>query len=76
MRGRTDGTRARPEEVNADGTSGIPLPTTLILDGGGMVRWVDAHTDHGAQTEPVAILDGLDELNAWCRASSKAASRW
>jgi peroxiredoxin len=46
--------------VNADGTTGLPMPTTLIVDAGHLVRWVDVHPDYTARSEPVEILEALD----------------
>lgn len=48
--------------VNADGTTVIPMPTTVILDPDRTVRWIDVHPDYTTRSEPgeiVAALDGL-----------------
>ena len=50
------------EEVNADGTSAIPMPTTLILDCDRIVQWVDVHPDYSKRSEPAQILSALDTL--------------
>ena len=50
------------EEVNADGTSAIPMPTTLILDRDRIVQWVDVHPDYSERSEPEQILSALDAL--------------
>lgn len=50
------------EEVNADGTSAIPMPTTLILDCDRIVQWVDVHPDYSKRSEPEQILSALDAL--------------
>ena len=50
------------EEVNADGTSAIPMPTTLILDRDRIVQWVDVHPDYSKRSEPEQILSALDAL--------------
>ena len=49
-------------EVNADSTTTVPMPTTLIADGDATVRWVDVHPDYSTRSEPAAILDALDAL--------------
>jgi peroxiredoxin len=49
-------------EVNADGTTTVPMPTTLITDGDATVRWVDVHPDYSNRSEPAAILAALDAL--------------
>lgn len=48
--------------VNADGTAGLPMPTTMAVDTGGVVRWIDVHPDYSTRTEPAAILAALDDL--------------
>jgi peroxiredoxin len=50
--------------VNADGTTGLPMPTTLIVDGDRVVRWVDVHLDYTTRSEPKEILAALDALAA------------
>jgi peroxiredoxin len=48
--------------VNADGTTGLPMPATLIVDADHAVRWVDVHLDYTTRSEPEQILDALDAL--------------
>jgi hypothetical protein len=48
--------------VNADGTAGLPMPTTLAVDTNRVVRWIDVHPDYSNRTEPGAILAALDDL--------------
>jgi peroxiredoxin len=48
--------------VNADGTTGIPMPTMAILDAGHVLRWIDVHPDYTTRTEPAQVLDALDRL--------------
>jgi len=48
--------------VNADGTTAIPMPTTLIIDPDRTVRWVDVHPDYSTRSEPAQILAVLDNL--------------
>jgi peroxiredoxin len=48
--------------VNADGTTGLPMPTTIILDSGHAVRWVDVHPDYTTRSEPDQILAALDAI--------------
>jgi len=47
------------EAINADGTIAIPMPTTLIVDPGHVVRWVDVHPNYTTRSEPAEILDAL-----------------
>jgi peroxiredoxin len=51
-------------EINADGTTRVPMPTTVILDPDGTVKWVDVHPDYSTRTEPDVILAALDALGA------------
>ena len=46
--------------VNADGTAGIPMPTTMITDTDHIVGWVDVHPDYTTRSEPAQILAALD----------------
>ena len=46
--------------VNADGTTGLPMPTTIIVDADHVVRWVDVHPDYTTRSEPGEILAALD----------------
>jgi peroxiredoxin len=48
--------------INADATTALPMPTTVILDGDGTVRWIDVHPDYTTRSEPAEILAMLDVL--------------
>ena len=43
-------------EVNSDGTATLPMPTTLIVDAEGIVRWIDVHPDYTTRSEAADIL--------------------
>ena len=45
--------------INADGTTAIPMPTVVIVDGAGTIRWIDVHPNYTTRTEPGQILDAL-----------------
>jgi peroxiredoxin len=49
-------------DVNADGTTALPMPTAAILDSDGNVRWIDVHPDYATRSEPADILTALDAL--------------
>jgi peroxiredoxin len=49
--------------VNADGTTGVPMPAVAILDAGRVLRWIDVHPDYTTRTEPAQVLDALDQLS-------------
>jgi hypothetical protein len=49
----SDGTRAAQlqlgldlTQVNADGTTGLPIPAVVIADADGVIRWIDVHPDY------------------------------
>ena len=48
--------------VNADGTTGLPMPTTIIVDAERVIRWIDVHPDYTTRSEPDQILAALDAL--------------
>jgi peroxiredoxin len=50
------------DRVNADGTSTLPMPATVILDAARTIRWIDVHPDYSARTEPRQVIDALDQL--------------
>jgi peroxiredoxin len=50
--------------VNADGTTGLPMPTTIIVDADHLIRWIDVHPDYSTRSEPDQILAAVDALGA------------
>jgi peroxiredoxin len=48
--------------VNADGTTGLPMPTTIIVDADHVVRWIDIHPNYATRSEPNQILAALDAV--------------
>jgi peroxiredoxin len=64
-----DGARAAQQAIgldlaatNADGTHGIPMPTVAIVDGDGIIRWIDVHPNYTTRTEVADIVDALHAL--------------
>ena len=45
--------------VNADGGYGLPMPTVVIVDASGVIRWIDIHPNYSTRSEPGDILDAL-----------------
>jgi peroxiredoxin len=45
--------------TNADGTDMLPMPTVVIVDAAGRIRWIDVHPNYTIRTEPAAILAAL-----------------
>jgi len=46
--------------TNADGTSELPMPTTLIVDRDHRLRWIDVHPNYATRSEPSDILAALE----------------
>ena len=46
---------------NADGTTGLPMPTVIIADAAGTIRWIDVHRDYTTRTEPGQILQAITQ---------------
>ncbi|MBW0101189.1 peroxiredoxin-like family protein [Pseudonocardia sp. KRD291] len=47
-------------EVNADGTAALPMPTVVLLDPDGTIRWIDVHPDYTSRTEPADVLHAVE----------------
>jgi peroxiredoxin len=48
--------------INVDGTTGLPMPTTIIVGADGTLEWIDVHPDYTTRSEPADILTALDAL--------------
>jgi len=48
-------------QVNADGTTGLPMPTVVIADADGVIRWIDVHPDYTTRSEPGQVLRAATE---------------
>ncbi len=64
----SDGTRAAQlqlgldlTQINADRTIGLPMPTVVIADADGVIRWIDVHADYTTRTEPGQVLQAVTE---------------
>jgi peroxiredoxin len=67
----TDGARAAQlqlgldlTQVNADGTTTLPMPTVIIVDSSGVIRWIDVHRDYTTRTEPAQVLQAIAQTIA------------
>jgi peroxiredoxin len=49
-------------ETNADGTDGVPMPTVVIVDSAGIIRWIDVHPNYTTRTEVADIVEALRVL--------------
>ena len=64
----SDGTRAAQlqlgldlTQVNADGTTALAMPTVVIADADGVIRWIDVHLDYTTRTDPGQVLQAVTE---------------
>jgi peroxiredoxin len=48
-------------QVNADETTGLPMPTVIIADATGTIRWIDVHPDYTTRTEPEQVLRAITQ---------------
>ena len=48
-------------QVNADGTTTLPMPAVAIVDAKGVIRWIDVHADYTTRTEPAEVLQALSQ---------------
>jgi len=51
-------------QVNADRTTGLPMPTVIIAGADGTIRWIDVHPDYTTATEPGQILQAITQTIA------------
>jgi peroxiredoxin len=51
-------------QANADGTTGLPMPTVIIADAAGVIGWIDVHRDYTTRTEPAQILQAITQTIA------------
>ena len=49
-------------EANADGTTELPMPTTVVVDADGAIRWIDVHPDYSGRSEPEDIVAAVDTV--------------
>ncbi len=51
-------------EIKPPGLIGLPIPTTLIVDARGIVRWIDQAGDYMVRSRPDRVLAALEEVLA------------
>jgi peroxiredoxin len=47
-------------EVNADGGKTLPMPTVVVVDATGVIRWIDVHPNYATRSEVADILAAVD----------------
>jgi peroxiredoxin len=51
----------------------LPIPTTILVDAAGIVRWIDQSTDYMVRSDPQRVLDAVRGLDAVAQGISPAA---
>jgi peroxiredoxin len=49
-------------EHNADGGLTLPMPTTVVVDANGVIRWIDVHPNYTTRSEVPDILAAVDSV--------------
>jgi hypothetical protein len=49
-------------EVNAAGTRALPMPTTIVVDAEGTIRWIDVHPNYTTRSEVPDILAAVEAV--------------
>jgi peroxiredoxin len=49
-------------EHNADGGLTLPMPTTVVVDTAGVIRWIDVHPNYTTRSEVSDILAAVDSV--------------
>ncbi len=50
-----------PFNVSPRGFGGLPIPTTFLVDGNGMVQWIDQTDDYMLRSQPARVLTAIEE---------------
>src|SRR6201996_2456672 len=50
-------------EVNADGGRALPMPTVVVIDAAGVIRWIDVHPNYTTRSEVPDILAAVDAVS-------------
>ena len=50
-------------EVNDDGGKTLPMPTVVVVDATGVVRWIDVHPNYSTRSEVADILAAVDAVS-------------
>ena len=49
-----------PFNFSPKGFSGLPIPTTFLVDADGIVRWIDQSDDYQIRSEPRRVLQAIE----------------
>jgi len=50
-------------EQNADGNRTVPMPTTVVVDAQGVIRWIDVHPNYASRSAVSDILAAVDSMS-------------
>jgi peroxiredoxin len=50
-------------EHNADGGLMLPMPTTVVVDATGVIRWIDVHPNYATRSEVPDIVAAVDSVH-------------
>jgi hypothetical protein len=50
-------------EHNADGSRTVPMPTAVVVDAPGVIRWIDVHPNYATRGEVPDILSAVDSVS-------------
>lgn len=50
-------------EQNADGGRRLPMPTTVVVDAAGVIRWIDVHPNYTTRSEVPDILAAVESVS-------------
>jgi peroxiredoxin len=49
-------------ERNVDGQTSLPMPTVVVVDDAGVIRWIDVHPNYATRSEVPDILAAVDAI--------------
>jgi peroxiredoxin len=49
-----------PFNISPKGLSGLPIPTTFLVDADGIVRWIDQTDDYQLRSAPERVLAAIE----------------
>ena len=50
-----------PTNITPKGIAGMPIPTTYLVDGEGVVRWIDQSDNYQVRSQPSRVLGAIQE---------------
>jgi len=49
--------------VNVDAGATLPMPTVVVFDAAGIIRWIDVHPNYATRTEVADIIAAVDAVS-------------